>query len=147
MQNKEPVTIEEIIKKVKDHNKKANINLIREAYECANIHHKDQVRMSGEPYIDHPLEVAYILADLKLDDSTICAALLHDVVEDTILTREDIVNEFGEEIAEMVDGVTKLRKNSIYYSRGTTSGKLQKNVSRYGKRYKGYINKTCRQTT
>lgn len=144
MQDKEPVTIEEIIKKVRQHNKRANINLIKEAYECANIHHKGQTRVSGEPYIEHPLEVAYILADLKLDDSTICAALLHDVVEDTALTRGDIVNEFGEEIAEMVDGVTKLRKNSVYYNRRTTSRKLQKNVSCHGKRYKSNTNKTCR---
>lgn len=70
----------------------------------------DQKRRSGEPYIIHPLQVAYILADLELDTDTICAALLHDVVEDTETTHEDLVKEFGESVAEMVDGVTKLGK-------------------------------------
>ncbi len=110
MQEKEPVTIEKIIERVKQNNPKADIKLIEKAYKYAEESHKDQNRISGEKYICHPLEVAYILADLELDDSTICAALLHDVVEDTPVTREDIVSEFSEEIAEMVDGVTKLGK-------------------------------------
>lgn len=114
MQNKEEVTIEKIIKKMKDNNRKSNSNLIQKAYDYAKLKHKEQKRMSGEEYITHPLSVAYILADLELDDSTICAALLHDVVEDTDVTHEDVVDEFGEEIANMVDGVTKLRKNSIF---------------------------------
>lgn len=113
MQNKEPVTIEKVIEKMKQNNAKSNAELIKKAYDYANIYHKDQNRVSGEKYIYHPLEVAYILADLELDDSTIAAALLHDVVEDTSVTHEDVVNEFGEEIAEMVDGVTKLRQNSV----------------------------------
>ncbi len=70
----------------------------------------DQLRKSGEPYIIHPVQVAYTLAELGLDDATICAALLHDVVEDTPITHQDLINEFGNEIAEMVDGVTKLSK-------------------------------------
>lgn len=70
----------------------------------------DQLRMSGEPYIIHPVQVAYILTGLGLDDNTICAALLHDVVEDTKITKQDLINEFGNEVAEMVDGVTKLSK-------------------------------------
>ena len=90
----------------------------------AKENHGDQCRKSGEPYMIHPMHVAYILAQLELDDETLCAALLHDVVEDTEITREDIVQEFGEEIAEMVDGVTKLRKNTIFNNRGTTSRKL-----------------------
>lgn len=114
MQNKEEITIEKVIKKMKDNNAKSDSNLIQKAYDYAKLYHKDQKRMSGEEYIIHPLSVAYILSDLELDDSTVCAALLHDVVEDTEITREDIVNEFGEEIAEMVDGVTKLRKNSVF---------------------------------
>ena len=116
MQNKEEVTIEKVIEKVKDNNPKSDSDLIRKAYEYAKINHKDQKRMSGEEYIIHPLSVAYILADLELDDNTICAALLHDVIEDTEVTGEDLVNEFGKEIAEMVDGVTKLRKNKIFYN-------------------------------
>lgn len=109
MQSKGNVTIEDIINKMKEKNNKVNEELIRKAYNFAESNHKEQNRMSGEKYICHPLEVAYILADLELDDSTICAALLHDVVEDTIVTSQDIVDEFGEEIAEMVAGVTKLR--------------------------------------
>lgn len=109
MQSKEEITIEKVIEKMKNNNAKSNSYLIRKAYDYAKANHKDQKRMSGEEYIVHPLSVSYILADLELDDSTICAALLHDVVEDTEVTRDDIVNEFGEEIANMVDGVTKLR--------------------------------------
>ena len=111
MQSNETVTIEKIIEKVKEKNPNSNSELIKKAYEYADNNHKEQNRVSGEKYINHPLQVAYILADLELDDSTIAAALLHDVVEDTPITHEDIVNEFGEEIAEMVEGVTKLRKN------------------------------------
>ena len=114
MPKKEPVTIEKVIEKMKQNNPNSNVDLIRKAYEYADQNHKEQNRVSGEKYICHPLEVAYILADLELDDSTIAAALLHDVVEDTPITHQDIIDEFGEEIAEMVEGVTKLRKNSIY---------------------------------
>ena len=99
MQNEE-ITIENLIKKMKANNPKSDSELIRKAYDYAKNNHKEQKRMSG--------------ADLRLDDSTIASALLHDVVEDTEITHEDIVNEFGEEIAEMVEGVTKLRKNSVY---------------------------------
>lgn len=111
MQNKEEITIEKVIKRMKENNPKSNSKLIQKAYDYAKEHHKNQKRMSGEDYIIHPLSVAYILSDLELDDSTICAALLHDIVEDTEVTHEDIVNEFGGEIADMVEGVTKLRKN------------------------------------
>jgi guanosine-3',5'-bis(diphosphate) 3'-pyrophosphohydrolase len=108
-ENKE-VSIEDVINKIKEHRKKINTKLIMKAYEYADTNHKDQVRKSGEKYIIHPLHVAYILADMGLDDSTICAALLHDVVEDTTATENDIKTKFGDEIAEMVDGVTKLGK-------------------------------------
>ena len=114
MQNNEEISIEKVIKRMKENNPKSDSNLIKKAFEYAKANHNEQKRLSGEEYIIHPLSVAYILADLKLDDSTICAALLHDVVEDTEITHEDIVNEFGEEIAEMVEGVTKLGK--IQYS-------------------------------
>lgn len=102
------VTIENVIAKMKKNNRKTNAGLINKAYNFAKSNHKGQLRKSGEEYIIHPLNVAYIVSDLGLDDATICAALLHDVVEDTKITREDIVREFSEEIAEMVDGVTKL---------------------------------------
>ena len=105
------VTIEDIInKQVEKHGENTDIELIKRAYNLANEKHGNQFRMSGEPYIVHPLSVAYILSTLELDDETICAALLHDVVEDTDLTNEELENEFGKPIAEMVAGVTKLGK-------------------------------------
>ena len=108
------VTINEVINEVKKHNRKADTKLILKAYNYANDNHKGQLRKSGEPYIIHPLQVAYILATIELDESTICAALLHDVVEDTQITHQDIINEFGQEIADMVEGVTKLGKLQQY---------------------------------
>ena len=104
-------TIDMLIQKILTTDKQYDLSKIITAYEFAAKAHEGQTRSSGQPYIIHPLEVAYILAELELDDSTICAALLHDVVEDTPITHEDIVREFGDEIAEMVEGVTKLRKN------------------------------------
>ena len=112
MQEQE-ITIQDIINKRKEHSRRVDTKLIMKAYNLANDKHKDQKRNSGEPYIIHPLNVAYILADVGLDDSTICAALLHDVVEDTEVTDKDIRQEFGEEIADMVAGVTKLGSMSF----------------------------------
>ncbi|MBQ4067956.1 MAG: bifunctional (p)ppGpp synthetase/guanosine-3',5'-bis(diphosphate) 3'-pyrophosphohydrolase [Lachnospiraceae bacterium] len=89
-----------------------DLTLVEKAYTIARDAHKDQKRKSGEPYIIHPVSVAIILAELELDKETIVAGLLHDVVEDTILSYEDIVNEFSEEIALLVDGVTKLTQLS-----------------------------------
>ena len=104
------VTIDDIIGELKKYHKKVNIKLVLKAYHYADDKHKGQVRKSGEAYIIHPLNVAYILATIELDENTICAALLHDVVEDTEATQQDIINEFGQEIADMVDGVTKLKR-------------------------------------
>ncbi len=101
-------TIEDIISNAKRYNKKSNSKKIQKAYEYAERAHRGQFRNSGEPYIIHPTEVAYIITTLELDDDAICAALLHDVFEDTSVTREEVSNEFGEDVAEMVDGVTKL---------------------------------------
>ena len=107
MENKE-ITIQDVISKRKQHSRRVDTKLIMKAYNLANEKHKDQKRSSGEPYIIHPLNVAYILADIGLDESTISAALLHDVVEDTDVTDEQLRKEFGNEIADMVAGVTKL---------------------------------------
>ena len=109
MQQKE-ITIKDVIAKRKEKGKKVDTKLIMKAYNYAYEHHGDQKRHSGEPYIIHPLNVAYILADVGMDDSTICAALLHDVVEDTDATDEDLRKNFGNEISDMVAGVTKLGK-------------------------------------
>ncbi len=108
MQEDSDITIQDIIAKRKQHSRKVDVKLIIKAYEYASQHHDGQCRRSGEPYIIHPLNVAYILADIGLDDSTICAALLHDLVEDTDVTEQNIEEEFGQEIADMVEGVTKL---------------------------------------
>ena len=107
MQEQE-IKIQDVINKRKQHSRRVDTKLIMKAYNLANEKHKEQKRHSGEPYIVHPLNVAYILADVGLDDSTICAALLHDIVEDTDVTDDDLRKIFGEEIADMVAGVTKL---------------------------------------
>ena len=110
MQENKEIKIQDIIAKRKEHSRRVDTKLIMKAYNLANEKHKEQKRGSGEPYIIHPLNVAYILADIGLDDSTICAALLHDVVEDTDVTDADLRKEFSDEIADMVAGVTKLSK-------------------------------------
>ncbi len=99
---------EELIASVRRYHPSADITLIEKAYKAASRAHEGQARRSGEPYIIHPLCVAIILADLELDKETIVAGLLHDVVEDTVMTDEEIAKEFGEEVALLVDGVTKL---------------------------------------
>ena len=104
-----PETLYEgLIDRVRKYHPSDDISLIDKAYQTAAKAHKDQQRKSGEPYIIHPLCVAIILADLELDKETIAAGLLHDVVEDTILTKEEIEAEFGSDVALLVDGVTKL---------------------------------------
>ena len=107
-ENKDEITIYDVISKKKEVSRKADTKLIMKAYNLAAEKHKDQKRGSGEPYIIHPLNVAYILASIGMDDNTLCAALLHDVVEDTDVTQKDLTDMFGEEISEMVAGVTKL---------------------------------------
>lgn len=102
------VLYQRLINKVKEYHPSDDISMIEKAYNIANNAHKGQLRKSGEPYIIHPLCVALILADLELDKETIVGGLLHDVVEDTIMTEEDITREFNAEIALIVSGVTKL---------------------------------------
>ena len=100
----------DVIERVRRYHPSDDISLIEKGYEVARKAHEGQKRKSGEPYIIHPLYVALILADLELDKETITAGLLHDVVEDTIMTREQITEEFGSDVALLVDGVTKLEK-------------------------------------
>ena len=101
-------TIQDVIAKKKEISKRVDSRLILKAYNYALEYHGDQKRNSGEPYIIHPIQVAYTLAGMGLDEDTLCAALLHDVVEDTKATHDDLINIFGKEVAEMVAGVTKL---------------------------------------
>lgn len=105
---------QELIDRVLKYHPSDDISLIEKAYRTASDAHKDQVRKSGEPYIIHPLCVSIILADLELDKETIVAGLLHDVVEDTIMTYEEIEEQFGADVALLVDGVTKLEKLNFH---------------------------------
>lgn len=102
------VLYEDLIEKVKLYHPSSDLSDIERAYKVAKKAHEGQFRKSGEPYIIHPLCVAIILAELELDKESIIAGLLHDVVEDTVMTSEDVAKEFGDEVALLVDGVTKL---------------------------------------
>ena len=108
MSEMNPVTIDAILEAVKRYQPNADTDLIRRAYELADAAHKGQKRVSGEDYIIHPLAVAKILTDLQIDDITISAAILHDVVEDTTHTLDEMRELFGDEVAMLIDGVTKL---------------------------------------
>ncbi len=101
---------EDLKEKISNKHPDYNIDMVEKAYEFANKYHEGQVRKSGEPYILHPLAVAEILLDLGLDEVTLTAAILHDVVEDTDVSLEDITEEFGPTVASLVDGVTKLSR-------------------------------------
>src|SRR5215510_9330426 len=102
------VEVAPLVAAYRDRHRKADTALIERAFDVARVAHADQVRRSGEPYIAHPLGVAMILAGLGLDDITIAAALLHDAVEDTTVTADDLQDQFGPDVAAIVDGVTKL---------------------------------------
>ena len=108
MSEMSPVTIDAILEAVKSYQPNGDTDLIRRAYELADAAHKGQKRVSGEDYIIHPLAVAKILTDLQIDDITISAAILHDVVEDTTHTLDEMRERFGDEVAMLIDGVTKL---------------------------------------
>ena len=103
------LTIDNLLEVVKDYNPEEE-GIIRKAYDYAENLHSGQKRQSGEPYIIHPLNVAYILAEMHADRDTVCAGLLHDTLEDTHITKEDISHDFNPEIASLVDGVTKISK-------------------------------------
>ena len=104
------IRIQEILDKVAAKNKDANLELIQKAYVFAAAAHAGQTRLSGEPYLSHPLAVADTLADMGFDEPTVAAGLLHDTVEDTSVTIDDIAENFGDEVADIVDGVTKISK-------------------------------------
>jgi RelA/SpoT family (p)ppGpp synthetase len=105
-----PTTLDELLQRVEDVIPAQDLTLIRRAYQVASEAHDGQLRMSGEPFIQHSLATAAFLADMRLDAATVAAGLLHDVPEDTAVTVQDLEQSFGPEIANLVDGVTKLRK-------------------------------------
>ena len=99
---------DELINKVRSYNKFLNSETLSKAYNFALKAHRKQKRHSGDPYVIHPVAVADILTDLKLDSATIATGLLHDTIEDTFATYQTIKEEFGQEVADLVDGVTKI---------------------------------------
>ena len=103
------ITLQDLLEKLKEYNPD-EIEIVKKAYNYADNLHSGQMRQSGEPYISHPLNVAYILAEMHADRDTICAGLLHDTLEDTNITKEDISHDFNQNVANLVDGVTKLSK-------------------------------------
>lgn len=103
------ISLQDLLTKLREYNPE-EVEIVKSAYEYADTLHKGQMRQSGEPYISHPLNVAYILAEMHADRDTICAGLLHDTLEDTNNTKEDISHDFNQNIANLVDGVTKLSK-------------------------------------
>src|SRR5574342_593180 len=110
MANDQVMTAEQVIDCTKSYLNDEHVKLVKKAYEFARQAHHDQFRKSGEPYIIHPIQVAGIPADLEMDPATVAAGFLHDVVEDTNVSLKDIKEAFNEEVAMLVDGVTKLGK-------------------------------------
>src|SRR6476661_6647369 len=106
------IRLSDILEKVSAYHADADLDLIKKAYVYSAKVHQGQLRRSGEPYLVHPLEVAGLLADLKLDEASIVTGLLHDTIEDTLATSEELTELFGSEVSTLVDGVTKLSKFS-----------------------------------
>src|SRR5262245_24947906 len=102
------IRYEDLAEKVSRYHSAAALELIQRGYVVSAKFHKGQVRMNGEPYLTHPLEVANILAELRLDATTVTAGLLHDVLEDTLVSPEELRKQFGDEVYQIVDGVTKI---------------------------------------
>ncbi|HET6363770.1 MAG TPA: bifunctional (p)ppGpp synthetase/guanosine-3',5'-bis(diphosphate) 3'-pyrophosphohydrolase [Nitrospirota bacterium] len=107
------VRLEDIVERIQNYHPDADVDLLRRAYIFSAKAHQGQTRLSGEAYLIHPIEVAAILANLKLDAATVAAGLLHDTIEDTTITSEEITSVFGEEVAMLVDGMTKLSRMEL----------------------------------
>ncbi|CAL9405327.1 Bifunctional (p)ppGpp synthase_hydrolase RelA [Nocardiopsis dassonvillei] len=133
--------LEPLIKTVRATHPKVDVRLIERAYEVAAHHHRDQKRKSGDPYITHPLAVATILAELGMQEATLAAALLHDTVEDTEYTLAELRTDFGDEIAELVDGVTKLDK--VKYGEATQAETVRKMVVAMARDIRVLVIKLC----
>jgi len=127
------IRLDDIIERVSTYNPTGNLDIIKKAYIFSAKVHKGQLRLSGEPYLNHPIEVAMLLAELKLDPQTIATGLLHDTVEDTFATIEEIREFFGPEVAEMVDGVTKIGKIAFATSEEKQAENFRKMVLAMGK--------------
>lgn len=106
------VSFEDVLSRLEDHGRPHDAAFLKEAHDFSKKMHEGQMRRSGKPYFSHPLAVAYILADLRFDESCVAVGLLHDVLEDTLTTREVLAQDFGEEVAELVNGVTKIGRHA-----------------------------------
>lgn len=126
-------TLNDLLKKISEYHPAADLSAIKKAYEFSEKMHAGQIRRSGEPYISHPLNVAAILADLRLDLDSIITGLLHDTVEDTHVSVQDIKNEFGETVAALVDGVTKISKMQFRTSTERQGENIRKMIVAMGK--------------
>ncbi len=113
---------DDLINKVKSYNKFLNPNTLTKAYDFAVKAHENQKRHSGDPYVIHPVEVANILTEMKLDSATIATGLLHDTIEDTHATYKTIEDEFGKEVADLVDGVTKI---TVFENQAVSNSKAE----------------------
>src|SRR5438128_12683321 len=116
----------DLVERVRSYNPNTDEDLLNRAYVYAMVAHGEQTRASGDPYFSHPLEVAAILTDLKLDDATIVAALLHDTIEDTEATRAEIDHMFGHEIGALVEGLTKLKRLELVSREAKQAENLRK---------------------
>lgn len=112
VQLRKNVTIDDVLARLEDHGRPHDDAFLREVHSFSEVKHRDQVRRSGEPYVVHPTYVAFILADLKFDQTCVAVGLLHDVLEDTLTTKETLESSFGSDIASLVDGVTKIGKQA-----------------------------------
>ena len=122
------MTIDDLINKIEEYNPD-EVERVRRAYEYASVMHIDQKRQSGEPYIVHPLSVTYILAELHADGDTLCAGLLHDTLEDTRATKEELIELFGNNVAMLVDGVTNFNKNDFKNSKDEDAANIRKIIN------------------
>src|SRR5690242_14378248 len=122
-------TLENILARLKEYRPQADADLVRRAFDFAEEKHRPQIRKNGEPYIIHPVEVTEILADLEMDEKTLAAGLLHDVVEDCEVTQEQIEREFGAEVSHLVDGVTKLQIKGVDEGKESSDTDEEENVS------------------
>jgi len=135
--------VDELLQKVHAYHEGADLELIRRAYNYGEWAHREQIRKSGEPYFTHPARVAEAIADLRLDTASVCAGLLHDVVEDTVATIADIEGDFGKEIAELVDGVTKLSKINFTSKEDRQAESFRKMVIAMAKDIRVLLVKLC----
>jgi len=136
------MTIDDVLNIIKEYNKD-EIPMVKKAYEMASLAHKDQYRESGEPYIIHPLNVCMFLTQFHADGASLCAGLLHDVVEDTNISLEDIRKEFGDEVAKLVESVTKLNNMHFPSKDEATNANIRRLINSLNDDVRTIIIKLC----